>query len=97
MNRECCARCVKKFMGSYIHGFQEEQHHDERFTAWFKQLWSLCEDKSPCYHLPTVYGEIESQHLDSEWYPHFKKRYFYMKRTIPPESCPYITEHTVTQ
>jgi hypothetical protein len=101
MNKKCCKQCVKQVMEAQInYGWGKKvrlQRHKEAFSEWFDGLWRKCRGKAPCRFLRMVDGETGSQIIKDEYYPPAVHVYYYVKRTIPPESCPYITEHTVSK
>lgn len=100
MNKKCCQLCVKQFLELCINNeFGKKvrmQRHKKTFDEWFDKLWQKCNNKAPCRWLVVVDGEKINQ-IVGEHYPASQKIYYYVERTIPPENCPYIAEHVVSE
>ena len=101
MNKECCKKCVKEHLELESEfTFGEKTYRgwtsQEAFDDWFEFVWQKYGKKSPCRWLTAVEGETEPQFIEKERYGPLKIDYHFVIRTIAPEDCPYLLEHTVS-
>lgn len=107
MNKKLCHDCIYKEIATEFGAFNDfDQYalnlrHQREFSAWFKKLFNIPRgfttgekhlDCVPCWK-----AEIWAHGEDYKLASFFTTTYWYDYVTSPPDNCPYLLEHTLTE